>query len=194
MDTVKSIRMINVSQSLIYVDVTWNEGDGLEQFSLQHSRMLLFDCAKFGIPYSSLIKIEIHNGAETTYHEFSYSSRSEKKGEIVVQPQPVAFAEEDDYGQMHPIRHLSISNDLCERVKVQFRWNSGKKEFMLHNTGMMNIDCEEIPQNERVDVEILHPAKKVHMWFMHTPAPEAAQLTLTDRGSGMLVYTQYRVA
>jgi len=198
MDTVKCIRIVNVSESLIDINISWNSGRGQEFFSLMHSMMLHFDCGEFGIPYSSLVTVDIKTGSETTRHEFTYSSRSDKKGQIVVQPirktEAIPAFEEDDYGQIHSIRQLSISNDLNERVNVQFSWDSGKKEYTLYNTSMVNMDCDDIPNNSRVDVQITHPSKKAHLWFMNTPASEAAQLTLVDRGSGMLVDTQYRMA
>jgi hypothetical protein len=198
METVKSIRIVNVSESLIDINISWNAGQMQEYFSLMHSMMLYFDCGEFGIPYSSLVTVDIKNGSETARHEFTYSSRSIEKGQVVVQPTralaAMAEREEDDYGQIHSIRQLSINNDLHERVTIQFSWDSGKKEYTLYNTAMINMDCEEIPTNSRVDVEIVHPHKKAHLWFMRTPASEAAQLTLVDRGSGMLVYTQYRMA
>lgn len=198
MDTVKCIRIVNVSESLIDINISWNSGRGQEFFSLMHSMMLHFDCGEFGIPYSSLVTVDIKSGSETIRQEFTYSSRSDKKGQIVVQPERSADAvpayEEDDYGQLHSIKQLSISNDLPEGVTVQFSWDSGKKEYTLHNTSKVNMDCDDIPNNSRVDVEITHPGKKAHLWFMNTSASEAAQLTLVDRGSGMLVYTQYRMA
>lgn len=84
MDTVRNLRIVNVSQSLVEIRIAW--GQGQELFSLKHSRMLYFDCGEHGIPYSSHVAVEIRNASETTLHEFLYSSQSHRRGNIVVQP------------------------------------------------------------------------------------------------------------
>jgi hypothetical protein len=195
MDTIKCIRIVNISESIIDINFSWNSGRGQEYFSLMHSMMLSFDCGDYGIPYSSQVSVEIKNGSETHRHDFIYSSRSDKKGQIMVEPAKnvtVPINEEDDYGQLRSLKNISINNDLHERVTVHFSWNSGKREYTLYNTSVMTIPCDEIPNNSRVDVNIVHARKKAHMWFVHGSVKETAQLTLVDRGSGMLVYTQYQ--
>lgn len=84
MDTVKNLKIVNVSQSLVEIRISWERGQ--ELFSLKHSKMLYFDCGEYGIPYSSHVAVEIRNGSETTLHDFLYSSQSLHRGNIVVQP------------------------------------------------------------------------------------------------------------